>query len=205
MEHRQAVALGVGSVLAALGGLADATLVTLDWMVAKPVLDEQGWFLPAVAISTVILVAGLYLTLAPVFGLPLWVRGGDAERARERLGPGLRVFVVVGQELAGIASRLTHDPGMEVQFAPGQLVKLRDRLMTLVEPELQRLRKQFLDQIITLMQWVTLRKGALAGSIAGKPVNPKLYERLDKYEDSEPNRIDALLDKARQWIGKLER
>jgi hypothetical protein len=231
MPDRQAIAVTAGGGLAAIGIGALGTLVILDWTIKSPILDLFWWFWVLIALSVILLTAGLYLLIAPFARLPLPAVSGsgrqvpaihailraapdeqelrrrreDRARLRERLGSELRVLVRVGQDLQSVMSRLINDPAKEVQFAPSQLAELRDQVKDLVEPELVALRDELWREIATVMQWVAMREGDLEDRNQGRPVNPGRLARLDEYESHEPGRAQELTDRARNLIAETER
>lgn len=70
-------------------------------------------------------------------------------------------MIAVGNELAGIASRLTNQPKQESATASQPLQVLRGRLNAVIEPDRSALRNCFHSVLTSVMQWheprVTLR------------------------------------------------
>ncbi len=128
------------------------------------------------------------------------------KRDRERLGPGLRDMITVGQTLKGIASRLTHDPAHETAAAVVPLQEVRAKLRGVQEPDLADLRDRFHDLLTSVEQW----RARAAGSYRDRqeqlsPADQNRLNRIDQHEDEEPVQIEKLTAEAEAWLAEIEK
>lgn len=128
------------------------------------------------------------------------------KRDRERLGPGLRELIAVGQELLGIASRLTNTPAQEYVAAVGPLAVSRQRLHAVLEPDLADLRDRFHEALTSVVQW----RARVQGSYEDRqnqitPVDLHRLDRIDRHESEDPGQIRVVTSDAEMWLAKLEK
>jgi hypothetical protein len=128
------------------------------------------------------------------------------KRDRDRLGPGLRIMIGVGQALKGIASRLTHDPVNESAAAVASFQDLRDKLHGVQEPELADLQDRFQNVLTSVQQWRALVEGSHRDRQQQlSPADQHRLDRIEKHEDDEPANIEELTAEAEEWLAKLEK
>ena len=125
----------------------------------------------------------------------------EREASRERLGPGLRMMIQVGEKLEGITVRLTHNPANEIEDAGAALDGFRQQLNGILEPELLQLREEFHLALTDVILWWSLRKGMDRSS--GRQINLPQHERVDRFEAEQRGQVRTLTDRSRAMLEEL--
>jgi hypothetical protein len=127
----------------------------------------------------------------------------EREASRERLGPGLRTLVKVGEQLEGVTVRLTHNPANEIHHAGTALDGIRQQLNEILEPELLQLRDEFHLALTDVILWWSLRKGIDEDLSSGRQIKLHQHERVDRFEAELRATVRSLTDRSRTVLQKL--